>query len=486
MEIDYRALAQSLISEAGAGAGIRTKAVPSTPSATYAHGGKGGLFSAPGMSRPLFSAMVLPQHGLASRLPVRSSNETNPLFGIITGVTSSSGSEADGVCDDPPTSGLSKLCTHTFIFGRLSRQTKVFDIDRVGKVINRSDFTDYQVMGNPFGIESGALSPNGLSNPAAIARNEVSKAMFELGTAWSRDFARLTWTGNPTNNSAGGGYAEFFGLETLVNTGYRDALTGIACPAADSIVRDFAGLDVHSSPDTAVKWITNTYRNLKFLARKAGLEPVQWVLAMTFGMFYELTDVWPISYLTYRNVITMGSNTAFVQTSEAERMREDMRGDLYNYVGQFLLIDGQRVPVVIDDTIPETDLGGAFRSDLYFIPLSVLGQIPVAYWEAFNYDDAGTLAFANVFAPGDTYYTSDAGRFLWHKKPPTNFCVQLVAKTEPRLLLLTPYLAARLQNLDYQPIEHERSWDASVPSYYKDGGSTAQDTTVPSYYSPTA
>lgn len=484
MEIDYRQLAQSLISEAGGG--VRTKAVGSTPTATYAHGGKGGLFSAPGLSRPLFTAMVLPSFGLASALPVRSSNETNPLFGIITGVTASSGDEPEGVCDDPPTAGLAKLCTHTFAFGRLSRQSKVFDIDRVGKIINRSDFTDFQVMGNPFDVALGPTVPGGAVTPAEIARSEVAKSMFELATAWSRDFAKLTWTGNPTNNTAGGGYAEFYGLESLVNTGYRDALTGIACPAADSIVRDFNGLDVHTSPDTAVKWITNTYRNLKFLARKAGLEPVRWVLAMTFGMFYELTDVWPMSYLTYRNVITMGSNTAFVQTSEAEKMREEMRGDLYNYSGQFLLIDGQRVPVVIDDTIPETDLGGAFRSDLYFIPLTVLGQVPVTYWETFNYEAAGTIDFARAFAPGDTYYTSDGGRFLWHKKPPTNFCVQLLAKTEPRLLMLTPYLAARLENLDYQPIEHERSWETTVPSYYKDGGRTEQDTTVPSYYSPTA
>lgn len=484
MEIDYRQLAKSLISEAGDG--IRTKAVGSTPTATYAHGGKGGLFSAPGMSRPLFSAMVLPTQGLATRLPVRTSNETNPLFGIITGVTTSSGSEAEGVCDDPPTAGLSKLCTHTFVFGRMSRQTKVFDIDRVGKVINRSDFTDYQVFGDAFASDGSPMVPGAIANVGALARNEIAKGMFELATSWSRDFAALTWTGNPSNNTAGGGYMEFYGLETLVNTGYRDALTGIACPAADSIVRDFAGLDVHTSPDTAVKWITNTYRNLKFLARKAGLEPVQWVLAMTFGMFYELTDVWPISYLTYRNVITLGSNTAFVQTSDAEKMREGMRGDLYNYTGQYLLIDGQQVPVVIDDSIPETDLGGAFRSDLYFIPLTVLGQVPVAYWEAFNYDNAGTIEFARAFAPGDSYYTSDSGRFLWHKKPPTNFCVQLLAKTEPRLLLLTPYLAARLQNLDYQPIEHERSWNPSVPSYYKDGGQTSQDTLVPSYYSPTA
>ena len=47
---------------------------------------------------------------------------------IITGVTATSGSEPTGVCDDPPTAGLSKLCTHSFVFGRQSRQSRVFEL----------------------------------------------------------------------------------------------------------------------------------------------------------------------------------------------------------------------------------------------------------------------------------------------------------------------------------------------------------------------
>ena len=50
--IDYEKLARALI-----GQSTTVKTVSSTPNAVYAHGGKGGLFSAPGLSRPLFSAM---------------------------------------------------------------------------------------------------------------------------------------------------------------------------------------------------------------------------------------------------------------------------------------------------------------------------------------------------------------------------------------------------------------------------------------------
>lgn len=481
-QIDYEKLARALISQGN----VTTKTVSSTPNAVYGHGGKGGLFSAPGLSRPLFSAMVLPNTGLASRLPVRVTNETNPLYGIVTGVTASSGSEPVGVCDDPPQTGLTKLCTHQFVFGRISRSSRVFDIDRIGKIINRSDFLDFQFHGNPFEGVASPLVPSSATDVAAIARNEVAKAMFEMGVAWSRDFAKLTWTGSPSNNTAGGGYQEFYGLETLINDGYRDALTGTACPAADSIVRDFGSLDIRTNGTAIVRMIANIFRNLKFLATRARLDPVQWVICMPFSMFYELTEIWPIAYSTTAATVVPTGATLFVGSDPALQMRDAMRGDLYNYVGQYLLIDGQQVPVILDDTIPETQNGPSFTSDIYFVPMNVLGTIPVTYWESFNYDGPlSAIEFARQFAPGDSYYTTDGGRFMWHKKPPTNFCVQVVAKTEPRLLLLTPYLAARLQNVKYTPIQHERSWDPQS-GYYVNGGSTQQDTTVPSYYSPTA
>ena len=59
--------------------------------------------------------MVLPRTGLQNLLPVRGSRFANPLYGLFTGVTATTGSEPTGVCDDPPTAGLSKLCEHSFV-----------------------------------------------------------------------------------------------------------------------------------------------------------------------------------------------------------------------------------------------------------------------------------------------------------------------------------------------------------------------------------
>ena len=483
--IDYQKLALALVSNVG----TSLKAVGSTPSTIMGHG-PGGLFSTPGLSKPLFSAMILPRKGLQSRLPLLPTTETNPIFGIITGVTASSGENPSGVCDDPPTAGVMKLCNHSYVFGRYSRQTRVFDLDAAGKTVNRGEFMDFNVFGNPLTGDTGmGLAPTipGIGTMQNAAVNEIAKALFEFGTSWVRDFSQQMYTGNPTNNSAGGGYKEFYGLDTLINTGYRDTETGNLCAAADSIVRSFGSLQFSGNAVNAakiVKEIAYIYRNLKFLASHANLDPVNWVLAMPFSLFYELTEVWPISYSTYRaqGLVPTGS-TLFVGADAEMKMRDDMRGDMTEYTGQYLLVDGQHVPVIIDDTIAETQYaGGTFESSIYFVPMTVLGRIPVTYMEYFNYETpGGAIEMAKYFAPDGSYYTSDSGRFLWHKKPPTNFCIQLMAKCEPRLLLLTPYLAARLTNIRYTPLFHERSYDPSNASYFVDGGRTTSPQPNPSY-----
>lgn len=482
---DYQALAKALIAQAG----LSEKDVSSTPTTTFAHG-PAGLFSYPGLSSPVFSAMSLPRLGLQSVLPTRSSRDANPLYGIFTGVTATTGSEPTGVCDDPPTVGLSKLCTHSFVFGRYSRQTRVFDLDRMGLWTNRGEFGDLSLLGGPFqGKNAGVPTIPGFGGQSDVVKNEVGKALFELAVGWARDFARKLYTGNPTNNTSGGGHKEYQGLDRLVNTGYRDAISGQACAAADSIVYDFASLEVSTNGSTYVRRITNIYRRLRYIASTVGLDPVQWVIVMRANAFYELSEVWPCAYSTYRcaNAGTFSASQPQVtDTQSLITMRDGMRGNQDALTGQYLLIDGQKVPVILDDGITETNLtGSAFSSPVYIIPLTVLGGTPVTFFEHLDYSmPGGALDFAETFAPAGMYMASDSGRFLWHKKVPTNFCVQLLAKTEPRLLFLTPHLAARMTAMKYTPVAHERDWDVANTSFYVDGGKTDYGGFGPSFFTP--
>ena len=79
---------------------------------------------------------------------------------------------------------------------------------------------------------AGAAADNvptypGMQGPLSnVLNTEVAKAIFELGVAWSVTLREI-YTGNPTNNTSGGGRQYFYGLDTLINTGYRDAITGV-------------------------------------------------------------------------------------------------------------------------------------------------------------------------------------------------------------------------------------------------------------------
>ncbi len=253
MEINYERLAMELLQASGK---ISKKdVVGSTPSTVMGHGA-GGLFSHHALEQPVFSAMMLPFMGIQSILPVRPGRSDNPLHGIFTGVTATTGTEPTGVCDDPPTVGLSKLCMHQFVFGRQSRQTRVFDLDNFGRTRDRADHLDLQLLGNPFNDPANAqnvpMMPAASSADGAL-RNEIAKALFEFAVGWSRDFALEMYTGNPANNTAGGGRKFFNGLDILINTGYRDAETGTACAAADSLIHSFHNLNVGTSGTVAVE-----------------------------------------------------------------------------------------------------------------------------------------------------------------------------------------------------------------------------------------
>jgi hypothetical protein len=94
--------------------------------------------------------------------------------------------------------------------------------------------------------------------------------------------------------------------------------------------------------------------------------------------------------------------------------------------------------------------------------------------EYFDYNVTnGFSDAANVFAANGQYRVTDGGRFAVHVKPPYNWCVEIIAKTEPRLLLRTPMLAGRLTDVRYVPYIHGRDWDPAG-TYFADGGSISQ------------
>lgn len=441
----------------------------------YTHG-PGGVLSFPGVDPDAFHTIV-GRRTMLGQLPTNPSLYTNPTYYTITGVLGDTGSEKTDVCDNAPTAGLMKACLTTSVFGRYERATGELELNRLGQRTDRADPMDLRLIGSPL-VQTGLFGagPENPDTPADLFTNEVARKFWERNVSFHRLLSRQLWLGNPDNNTGGGGYKEMTGFEILINTGYVDAETGSTCPSVDSYVRDanYLRIDLAGNGTTLVAEITNAYYQVKDRAERMGFMPVRWVIAMRPQLFYEITALWPCSYLSYRcNLGT--SATEFIDAQDAVRFRDEMRA------GRYLLIDGERIEVVVDDGIRETTntndanvTSGCFASDIYFIPMSVVGGRAVTFLDYFQYANPSVQE-----ALGNMVLGRIEGAFLtWPRQ--TNQCVVWQSKVEPRLVLRTPWLAARLQHVQYCPIQHVRDEFPSDP-YHVDGGRTSRS--GPSFYS---
>lgn len=473
--IDYSKLTpdqmQMFMNQLGSLLTLSSKGVVSgTPTALYAHG-TGGLFSTPGLNRGVFSALALPRKGLQSILPIYGTLEMNQVQALITQVDETTGSEPVNPCDDPPVVGFLRNFTRNLPFGRFSRQTKVYDITRVGKRTRRSEFTDLQLVGNPAqDLNAQGPTPTGAPQIRRAINSEVAKALFEFGVGWSKDFSKKIYNGNPANNTAGSGYMEFKGLDLQYNTGALDFIDGAtAASAVDSVLWDANNINVSDNPGLFVKRIIGMVTLIWDTAAQLGLDPVELVISMRPALFRELTEWWPMAYSSYRTVQTAGTTVLNLDASSMENMRARMRGDMQSRTGQGLLIDNVMVPVALDDSVPETFAAGEYTTSVYINPMQIVGGVETMYMDFFDYSAAGTIDFARYFSGEGVYDISDGGRFLWHKKPANNWCTQWMAITEPRVVCEVPHLAGRIYNLKYSPMLHERS-PFSGEQDYKGGG----------------
>lgn len=443
------------------------KSATGTPTTYYTHG-TNGLFSTAGINQDVIATVVRPT-GMLEILPAFPTIYTNPLFAYVTGFQATSGDEPSTACADCLSPGLLKGCYQTAQFGRYCRETRELNIERVAELINRGEETGLRLL-NPAVGEANVFTPS-LTRQNLFA-SEIARAMVEVGVSYERLLAAQLWQGNPANN-IGTGYAEFPGFDILIGTTKVDALTNTACPSLASDVKDYNYQDVCSGSPSIVETITYLARYLKKNSSSMGFDPTQWVIAMREELFYELTACWPCSYISFRCNSNPDSNNQMnmVEAAEGIRMRDDMRN------GRYLLIDGMRYRVVFDDGINEDTnttnanlAAGEFASDIYFIPMTVRGSFQATYLEYFDFTKAqDTITFAGL---NNVFRVTDAGKFVWNTSWVNN-CFLMRGVIRPRLILLTPHLAGRIQNVKYSPLQHTRQ---PFPSdgYFVDGGNTSR------------
>lgn len=439
-----------------------------TTAGTPLHG-PGGLLATPGLNKQIINAMIMPR-GLSGRLPVRPSTDTNEIFGILTGLLASTGTEPTAACSDWPIVGNFKICKQQHPFGQQGRMSQVLNIKYAGQVTNRGEFTDNVLLGAP------AMGDNvtpGPVNWASALQTEYEAKLAALYAGYFRDYARYIYTGNPQTTAGSQGFMQYRGLDMLIATGKRDAITGVLCPAADSVVVSLNGTNVTTSGAVVYNLLANIVNNFERLAEQLSLE-VKWALVMRHGAFEQITAIWPCVYAT----AGCGTALGVVRTASLEEQTL-LRDKLRN--GKYLLIEGRQYEVIIDDSIIETPAAGGvvgtYESDIYFVPLTANGQ-PVLFWEFFSFNEQA-IAAASAMAPQGYFSTMQNGRFLFVRLSPTHTCVQVEILERPRLILLMPFLAARITDLRYTYSIHERDTFPDEP-YFTNGGSTT--TPLPYFY----
>jgi len=441
-------------------AGMATKDVLSYPTATRLHG-TGGIFSVPGMEREVVSTHVRP-FGLAARLPKFASIDEDPRFGALTGFTDDVGNEPATPCANAP-QGYTKSCTLTAQFGRVARSTQTIEMDKVMLRFNRSDFRDLQLYGEVLGMSG--FTPSGLNQQQAL--NVITMMeMINAAVRLERVLCGHLWVGSPANNNAGGGYAEFPGLDNQIATGQVDSSTNVACASLDSDIKDFEYQDVCGTTRDIVEYMSMLEYYIYSLASDTGLQPVEWVWVMRPQLWYELTACWPCKYNTNRCTAIGGDHQVITDGRENITDRDRMR--------QALTIDvnGRNYPVILDNCIAESNnqndahvQPGTYASDIYFIPLRITGGLPVTYMEYVDYRQA---ASDTALLRGREDFWTDRGEYSWAIDQ-EKWCYELSVKTEQRVVLRTPQLAGRIQNVAYSPLQHLRDPQPDSP-YWVDGG----------------
>lgn len=422
----------------------------------------GGIFTQPGVRPEVFSTIVQPLDFL-SYLNLQPSLYQNEIISILTGqLDVESGSNPSSACGTPITPGMLKKCSQVYKFGQAFLGSPKINLTQAGMLLNRA--------ATPKVIQNFAANdpiiPDILQRPDVNLMSPYAQAMYQAGTMLRRAISQVAITGNPATANASvepGFISEFNGLDTLIKTGYADAETSTACPAADSDVRTWnAMVDATVSSQQIAEVLNDLYYGRQLLAQELGMNGVQWAWIMHPLLLRELSFVYASQFYAYRSA---GSAAAPVwQNQESYRQFQ-----LAMQSGKFLPMGADQVPVIEHLTPLTTIDGNVVESDIYLVPMTWNGQ-PLVNFEYFPADNQ----YANEIraaSPPDTFLTLNNGMYnLTIEK--TVFCIQAVLEGKFRMWLDTPFLAGRLDNVRVNNNIKFRGADPADTARFYNGGVT--------------
>lgn len=452
-----------------------------TPSGPYGHG-NGGLWSVAGQDRRVFNAMQMPLPGILSALPVRFDGlgtefggYTSPLMTLLTGVTKGAvetvTNQPTEACAPGPEGGLVKVGSLVAPYGRYSSSISL-NLREVGQLRDNADPTNLQIIGNP---QAGGqfLHPNTTNFSQSITVNEFNRRLFASGVSFTRFLNKRAYVGNPTNSVGSSNWQDIVGLDLLINSGNKlDAITSNLITAANSIVDPFGSQQITAGPQDIWRHLDSMWFQLDWISRQEGFGPWDGYITMTAQAFNEITEIAPVKqYYAFLGTIAQYTNGRVnLSGTELMQMQASMRQGLY------LPIRGKNIPVVLDDSIFESDVtnnaalsAGQYASDIYFVNATVMGGIETTYLQPFNQANQMVETIVREGRLTRTF-TSDGGLFRWYvwEDGP---CVQWGYEIQFRIMMHCPQLCGRITNVAYNPLNHIRSSDPDS-TYFADGGRT--------------
>lgn len=426
-----------------------------------------GLFSTPGVRPERFSAMARPDSFVAALGAPLRSEYYEQLLEVYLGQTAATGTNAQTWCGNPPEVGYGKVCKQTFLWGEYHIKTELNAIPEIGQLRNRADLPGQILPSNVPPELRNPLLPDLFYN-MTDTRSQLQYELWRLGVEFGRTIDIVAVAGDQTqaySSTEHGWQKEFTGIDSYIKTGYTDAVTSAACAAMDSMVITF-GADVGGTIGSGdgrniTIAVTELVRAGKERADAMGYggSNVSWYFLMRREAFHRVVEEYACSYATYRCTSDNAGQPFNTDTTATNALRLQMLG------GQYLLVDGMPIPVVFSEGIPQTNSAGTFTSDIYFVPDTWLGR-KLTYLEFFPMDNQYATEFRSLVDADDKAIMNNG---LWIAgKRSTGLCDEYEFGAKLRLIMETPFLAGRIDNISYTFTSPIRN---ALPgsSFYADG-----------------
>lgn len=448
--------------------GLKNDPASTTLAAQTGHGPIGGdstsqigVFGAPGVRPDMYSTLAATRSFLASLGAPVASRYTNERMEILTGQTAGGTTNAASFAGDPPEVGDLKVMQHYFTFGSYYVKTKLNAVPLVGQLWDRSE------------VPRNILNAGPTANPfipdimfqLTDTQSQLALELFKIGQDMSRTTEPVAIQGTAgTDNNRTGWFEEFAGLDNLIKTGYTDSVTGLAAPAADSIVESFdanvTGTDANGR--TVVEALTDLYYASNDRGMQVGMNDVVCAFVMRKEAFRRVVDQFAYQYANYRV-----SGAQYEESNVNSFDLQELRLQMMN--GRYLLIDGVPVPVVFSDGIPsETLANNTYKSDIYLVPLTWAGR-QLTYMQYFPMNNTYAQEWGNFVGADDIRILNNGLFIVGHRN--TGLAKEYHFGARLRLILETPFLAGRLDDIQYAYLPQTRD---AIPgtSLYANGGTT--------------